>query len=128
MNAHIWVVELHPDFAKELEESAAGDPSLRREIVAAAIQLERFGPTLGRPLVDTVKGSRYPNMKELRVRHRGAPWRILFAFDPARRAVLLVIGNKASDKRWYGRSIAVAEARFADHLERTKRDRHGHTT
>jgi hypothetical protein len=56
-------------------------------------------------------------MKELRVQFRGAPWRILFAFDPNRAAILLVGGNKRGKKRWYEKHIAIADERFRRHLE-----------
>jgi hypothetical protein len=79
--------------------------------------LKQEGPLLGRPYVDTIQGSQYPNLKELRVQHAGEPWRILFAFDPIRQAIVLVGGNKTGDKRWYKKNIPIAEQRFAKHLE-----------
>ena len=82
--------------------------------------LEEQGAHLGRPYVDTIKGSSLPNMKELRVQHAGEPYRILFAFDSKRQAVLLVGGNKAGDKRWYDKNIPIAERRFRDYLEETQ--------
>ena len=63
--------------------------------------LRRFGPTLGRPHVDSVARSKDANMKELRVQHRGRPYRVLFAFDPRRTANLLISGNKTGMGRWY---------------------------
>jgi hypothetical protein len=62
-------------------------------------QLRLEGPTLGRPFVDTIRNSRFKNMKELRVSSQGA-LRVLFAFDPTRRAVLLLGGDKSKDSRW----------------------------
>jgi hypothetical protein len=82
-----WDVQLDEDFAAWLD----GLPDeLRTEILAHAALLGARGPHLGRPYVDTLKGSAYTNMKELRVQFRGDPWRILFAFDPGRSAILLV--------------------------------------
>jgi hypothetical protein len=89
---------------------------VRREILAKASLLRQGGPQLGRPSVDTVKGSRFKNMKELRVPVGGEPWRVLFAFDPQRSAILLVGGNKGGDKRWYKTHIPIADERFARHL------------
>ena len=63
--------------------------------------LRRFGPTLGRPHVDSGARSKHANMKELRVQHRGRPYRVLFAFDPRRTAILLIGGNKTGMGRWY---------------------------
>lgn len=90
------------------------------ELLAQAKLLETFGPQLGRPRVDTLKGSRYPNMKELRFEAAGGVWRVAFAFDPNRQAILLIAGDKsgASEKRFYKQLIARADARFTAHLAR----------
>jgi hypothetical protein len=81
--------------------------------------LEAQGASLSRPHVDTIKGSTFSNMKELRVQHDGNPYRLLFAFDPQRQAVLLLGGNKRGDKRWYDVNIPIADRRFAEYLEET---------
>jgi hypothetical protein len=84
-------------------------------LVAAAIDhLASRGPALGRPLADRIKSSRHHNMKELRPGSaRGSEVRILFAFDPIRRAVLLVAGDKAGQwRRWYERNVPLADDRF----------------
>lgn len=88
------------------------------QVAAAIDKLEADGPTLGRPLVDRVEGSRHHNMKELRPGSSGrSEIRILFAFDPKRRAVLLVAGDKAGDwSKWYDRNIPVAERRYDEWL------------
>jgi hypothetical protein len=112
-----WEVLLHDDFAAWL---ASLDRDIRVRIVQHFQLLSEFGPTLGRPRVDTVKGSEYPNMKELRVQVGGDPWRVLFAFDPLRRAVLLVGGNKGGNDRWYDENIRIADDRFKGHLDRLK--------
>ena len=93
------------------------DEGLLNEILAHIELLREFGPNLGRPRVDTVKGSKFPNLKELRIRYQGDPWRILFAFDPTRAAILLVGANKRGDKRWYEKHIRIADKRFQRHLE-----------
>jgi hypothetical protein len=90
------------------------DP-LTADLVEAAIDvLAVEGPSLGRPLADRVKGSRLHNLKELRPASRGGTeTRILFAFDPVRRAILLVAGGKADSwKRWYDSNIPLAEDRY----------------
>jgi len=110
-----WDVELDEDFAIWL---AGLDIDLRNEIISHANLLRERGPQLGRPYVDTLKASAFPNLKELRVQFRGAPWRILFAFDPNRAAILLVGGNKRGDKRWYKDHVTIAEERFRRHFER----------
>ena len=97
--------------------------AVRTEILALALVLERFGPQLGRPRVDTLKGSRHPNMKELRFSAADGEWRLAFAFDPRRRAILLVAGDKSggAQKRFYRDLIRKADARFDAHLARIGR-------
>jgi hypothetical protein len=84
--------------------------------------LGEFGPKLGRPRVDTLEGSAFQNMKELRIQYQGEPWRILFAFDPKRQAVLLVGGNKTGNKRWYKENIPIADKRYRKYLEILKEE------
>jgi hypothetical protein len=74
------------------------------------------GPALGRPHVDTLKGSRFPNLKELRVQHEGRPYRVFFAFDPHRMCMLLIGGDKTGNKRFYEEMVPKAEAIYAQHL------------
>jgi hypothetical protein len=113
-----WDVLLDDAFAAWLD-SLSDD--VRNEILAHAALLRVRGPLLGRPYVDTVEGSAFTNMKELRVQFRGDPWRVLFAFDPDRAAILLVGGNKRGDKRWYKKALPIADERFRRHLRRLER-------
>jgi hypothetical protein len=108
-----WIVLLDPDFEVWLR---AQDATVRQSIAASAKLLQHRGPALGRPYADTLKGSSLPNLKELRVQHRGEPWRVLFVFDPKRQAVLLVGGNKQGSSRWYRTAIPLAEQRYQRHL------------
>ena len=88
-------------------------------------KLRLFGPSLGRPSVDTLKGFDYPNMKELRVDAEGGVWRIAFAFDPKHRAILLTGGNKAgvSKDRFYVALIRIADARYGQHFRTVDAER-----
>lgn len=80
--------------------------------------LERHGPGLGRPVVDTITGSSLANLKELRARSDGADLRVLFIFDPLRRAVLLLGGDKTGQwSEWYQRAVPEAERRYQGYLE-----------
>ena len=92
----VWTVLFHEEFDPEFELLAA---EVQDELLAHARLLARFGPTLGRPRVDTLEGSRHANLKELRFDAAGGVWRVAFAFDPARRAVLLVAGDKTGKAR-----------------------------
>lgn len=90
------------------------------ELVVAALKvLSESGPGLGRPLVDSVSSSRHRNMKELRPGSAGrSELRILFAFDPTRRAIMLVAGDKEGLwNRWYRKAIELADALYDEHLE-----------
>ncbi len=117
-----WSVAFHPAFAIEIGVLPA---ALQIEMLAHARLLEHFGPSLGRPQVDTLKGSRHANMKELRFAWRKQVWRVAFAFDPERAAILLTAGDKAGadQKRFYKSLIAVADWRFDEHLASLHRKR-----
>ena len=110
-----WVIELHDAFVAEFN---ALSNSVRREMLAKVELLEEFGPHLGRPHADTLYGSKHANMKELRFDAGNGIWRIAFAFDPSRQAILLVAGNKSGvkEKRFYKQLIEKADSRFDDHL------------
>ena len=110
-----WVVLFHDAFDTEF---AALVEELQDELLAHAKLLAEFGPNLGRPTVNTLKGSRHANMKELRFAWNGQVWRVAFAFDPQRQAILLVGGDKcgADQRRFYKRLITVADERYDDHL------------
>jgi len=84
--------------------------------------LAKFGPSLGRPQVDTLKGSKHANMKELRFNADNGVWRVAFAFDPRRKAILLVSGDKSGSrgKLFYKNLIKKADQRFKIHLETLK--------
>lgn len=106
-------------FAEEfVAEYAALDRQVRVELAAHAALLGQFGPQLGRPWVDTLKGSRHANMKELRIMAKGQVWRVAFAFDPRRRAVLLCAGSKSgkSQRHFYRALIRKADLRFDAHV------------
>ncbi len=113
-----WSVLLHPEFDPEFDALPEG---VQDELLAALKLLRDRGPALGRPTVDTLKGSVHVNMKELRVQYRGQPWRFLFAFDPTRAAVVLAGGDKTGDGRFYDRLIQIADRRFARHLRTAQR-------
>jgi len=114
-----WTVRFHEEFDPEYEDLPE---AVQDELLAQSKLLEQFGPTLGRPRVDTLKGSRHANMKELRFDAHDGVWRVAFAFDPKREAILLVAGDKsgASERRFYRQLIRTADERFDGHLARVK--------
>src|SRR5450755_652341 len=115
-----WEVEFHKDFDPEFD---ALPDDVQNELRAHALLLEHFGPQLGRPRVDTLKGSKHANMKELRFDATDGVWRVAFAFDTQRKAVLLVGGDKSgmSTRRFYRPLIRVADDRFGRHLAELKK-------
>ncbi len=110
-----WSVIFHKEFDAEFQ---ALEEALQDELLAHAKLLQSYGPDLGRPTVDTLKGSKHSNMKELRFAWEKQVWRMAFAFDPKRRAILLAGGNKggADQKRFYKRLIATVDRRFDEHI------------
>jgi hypothetical protein len=119
-----WRVEFDGEFEVEF---LALDVDVQDSLLAAAKLLAEYGPQLGRPYVDTLKGSKYANMKELRFEAANGEWRAAFAFDPQRKAILLVAGDKSgtSQKRFYRQLISKADLRLSKHLEALKADRKG---
>ena len=99
-----WNVQFYNTFDAELEDLPE---TVQDELLAHARLLEEFGPQLGRPRVDTLNGSKHANMKELRFNADDGIWRVAFAFDPKRKAILLVCGDKSggSEKRFYKQLI-----------------------
>jgi hypothetical protein len=115
-NEKKWEVIFHDEFIPEYRKLSV---AVQDELNALATNLRNRGPLLGRPQVDTLKGSRHPNMKELRFNAEGGVWRFAFAFDPNRNAIVLVGGDKAgiAQDRFYRGLLRVADERFAQHLK-----------
>jgi hypothetical protein len=86
-----WTVRFEDEFEQEFLRLPQG---VQDELLALIRLLAEYGPQLGRPHVDTMKGSKHANMKELRADAAGGVWRVAFAFDPRRQAILLAAGNK----------------------------------
>lgn len=115
-----WAVAFHEDFDAEFREFSE---EVQDELLAMAKLLEQFGPMLKRPRADTLSGSKHANMKELRFSAADGEWRVAFAFDPKREAILLVGGDKAgvSQKQFYRTLIRNADERFDKHLAHLKK-------
>ena len=110
-----WEVAFHGEFEEEFDGLSE---AVQDTILVGAKLLEKVGPHLNRPHADTLNGSKYPNMKELRCNADDGVWRIAFVFDPKRTAILLTAGDKAgvNEKRFYKKLIAKADERFDWHL------------
>lgn len=116
-----WSIKFCTEFVSEFE--ALSEP-VQDELLGQLRVLERYGPALGRPRVDRLKGARHGNMKELRFDVHNGVWRVAFAFDPRRCAVILIAANKAgvSQQRFYRGLIKHADERFDRYLLRGEED------
>ena len=90
----------------------------KANVIAGMLLLQEIGPHLSRPYADTLNGSKYTNMKELRIQSNGDPLRAFFAFDPTRKGILLCAGTKVgNEKRFYKRMIPLADSEYETHLK-----------
>jgi hypothetical protein len=112
-----WEVRFAEEFEPEFLDLTQ---AVQTELLAQAKLLRQFGPQLGRPRVDTLNGSKHANMKEIRFDADDGVWRVAFAFDPERHAILLVAGDKSggSEARFYRGLIKKGDSRFDAHLAR----------
>lgn len=108
-------------FTAEFEQWWDGLNEDEQEDVNASVSLlQRFGPMLKFPHSSGVAGSSYSHMRELRAQHAGRPYRVLYAFDPQRSAILLIGGEKTGDDRWYETYVPIADRLYKKHLEELK--------
>jgi len=114
-----WEVEYSDEFEgwwNSLSEAEQEDVS------AVVGVLQDKGPSLRRPHVGPIATSRHPNMKELLIQHAGRPYRVLFAFDPRRYAILLIGGDKTGNARWYEEFVPKADDLYDGHLAQLRRE------
>jgi hypothetical protein len=117
-----WEVRFDDAFEAKFDQLPE---AVQDELLARVKVLEQFGPQLGRPHVDTLKDSKHANMKELRFNCEDGAWRVAFAFDPKRQALLLVAGDKAgaNQRKFYEKLIQTADERFDAHLKKLKEEK-----
>lgn len=108
-----WDVEYTDEFEQWWESLSEGE---QVDVNAKVIMLQRWGPVLKRPHSDVIHSSRYPNMKELIIQHAGNPYRVLYAFDPKRCAILLIGGDKTGNDGWYDEFVPIADKLYEKHL------------
>jgi len=117
-----WEVEYTDEFEEwwnTLDEEEQVD------VDAAVGLLEEKGPRLQYPYSSDIKGSKYGSMRELRIQHKGEPYRIFYAFDPRRKAILLIGGKKSGDDRWYEKYVPLADKIFEEHLMTLEKEKGG---
>ena len=117
-----WTIIFQQHFDNEFK---LWQSDLQDELLAYVQLLSIYGPALARPYVDTLKGSKFSNMKELRFNFENQVWRVAFAFSPSRRAVLLCAGDKkgVNQKKFYAQLIKIADDRFNDFLMDETKDK-----
>ncbi|WP_137174786.1 type II toxin-antitoxin system RelE/ParE family toxin [Massilia sp. HP4] len=117
-----WEVE----YTDELGVWWGGLTESEQESVDVSVRLlEERGPNLGFPHTSGIQGSRHSHMRELRVQHEGRPYRILYAFDPRRYAILLIGGDKTGDNRWYEVHVPLADRLYDTHIAFLKKEGQG---
>jgi len=121
-----WNVEYTDEFGRWWDTLTEAE----QESVDVSVRLlEAVGPQLPFPHSSGVKGSKHGHLRELRVQHAGRPYRILYAFDPKRAAILLVGGDKTGDNRWYEARVPVADRLYDEYLKAlaSEAKKHGKT-
>ena len=108
-----WEVEFSDEFGEWWDSLNAAE---QKSVDFTVSLLQYAGPTLRMPHSSGVESSRHAHMRELRVQHEGRPYRILYAFDPRRTAILLIGGNKTGNDRWYDSTVPRADAIYDRHL------------
>ncbi|MCD6055479.1 MAG: addiction module toxin RelE [Gammaproteobacteria bacterium] len=109
----MWEVEYTDEFENWWNELSKEE---QMNIAVHVGLLEKHGPSLRYPYTSGIGGSKYTHMRELRIQHAGKPYRILYAFDPRRIAILLVGGNKTGDDRWYEKFVPIADVLYEQHI------------
>jgi hypothetical protein len=115
------------EYTDELGVWWHGLTEVEQESIDASVRLlEEMGPNLGFPHCSGINGSKHSHMRELRVQHGGRPYRILYAFDPRRAAIMLLGGDKTGDKRWYEVLVPIADKLYDTHIETLIKEGHIH--
>jgi hypothetical protein len=112
-----WPVEYTDEFGQWWDTLT---PDEQEDVNAYVMLLQRAGPGLRYPYSSSVNSSRYPHMRELRVQHAGRPYRVLYAFDPLRAAILLIGGDKTGNDRWYETFVPIADRLYDAHLNQLR--------
>ena len=108
-----WEVEYTAHFFEWWDALTAAEQESVSDVVELLVEL---GPRFPFPHSSGIFESRYPHMRELRIQHRGKPYRVLYAFDPRRYAILLLGGKKTDSRRWYTKNIPIADRLYEQHL------------
>jgi len=112
------------EYTDEFGEWWDGLDESEQESVGAVVQLlEEYGPHLDFPHSSGIASSRHSHMRELRIKHKGNPYRALYAFNPKRNPILLIGGNKKGNDDWYKEYVPVADRLYDEHLAELEAER-----
>ena len=114
-----WDIEYTQEFGEWWDLLSVDE---QESVRASVVLLEEYGPTLGSPHSSGIATSKHTHMRELRIQHAGRPYRVLYAFDPLRTALLLIGGDKTGDNRWYTVYVPVADRLYDDHLAALRKE------
>ena len=114
-----WDVEFSSEFGTWWDALSVAE---QESIVPVVRLLELHGASLRFPYSSGITGSRHSHMRELRIQHQGRPYRVLYAFDPRRAAILLIGGDKTGNHRWYDEYVPVADRIYDEHAASLKRE------
>lgn len=115
----MWEVEYTDEFGEWWETLTEGE---HISVAACVSLLEQLGTSLGFPHSSDIRNAKHRHMRELRIQHCGKPYRVLYAFDPRRKAILLIGGNKKGDDKWYEKLVPLADKLYAEHLRNLKNE------
>ena len=115
-----WDVEFTDEFGEWWNDLTSAE---QEDINASVILLQRLGPNLRFPYSSAIESSTHTHMRELRIQHKGRPYRILYTFDPRRVVILLIGGDKTGNDRWYETFVPIADKLYTEHLKQLKRER-----
>ncbi len=111
-------VEVSEEFKNRYEDLSEPE---QNSVERVALMLMEAGPALGYPQSTGIKDSKFSHTRELRIQHEGRPYRVLYAFDPTRVALLLLGGDKTGSDRWYETAVPKADAIYERHLKTIKK-------
>ena len=115
----VWSVEYTDEFGEWFETLVE---AVQDDVDRSVGLLEAKGPQLPFPHSSGIEGSRHAHMRELRVQSGGEPYRIFYAFDPRRTAILLIGGNKTGDDRFYERTVPIADSLYDTYIAELKKE------
>lgn len=115
----MWDVEYTDEFGSWWDSLTEAE---RIDVTSCVGLLEECGPNLRFPYSSGINGSKHTHMRELRIQHKGTPYRVLYAFDPRRVAILLIGGDKTGDNRWYETFVPIADGLYDEHVKCLKKE------